>query len=66
VFTWIIACWAVLSMILLGSACFTALFVRDPGRRADAYKVLKLLLSRRSGDGPGTAGRPGDNVGEGW
>ncbi|MEV6824779.1 hypothetical protein [Amycolatopsis sp. NPDC051102] len=50
-FTWIIACWAVLSMLLSASAGFAALFVRDPARRADAYKVLKLLVGVRSGDG---------------
>ncbi|MFG1646585.1 hypothetical protein ACGFMK_40455 [Amycolatopsis sp. NPDC049252] len=53
--TWIIACIAALFLALLGSAGYVALFVRDAVHRADAYKVLKLVMTVAIGAG-GTSG----------
>jgi hypothetical protein len=38
-------------MVLLGSAGYVAVFVRDAAQRADAYKVLKLLMGIIAGTG---------------
>ena len=53
--TWIVSCCAVLFMVLVGSAGYVAVFVRDAAQRADAYKVLKLLVGIVVGTG-GTGG----------
>jgi hypothetical protein len=38
-------------LILVTTATCVALFVKDPIRRTDAYRVLKLLLSAGGGSG---------------
>ncbi|VVJ22765.1 Uncharacterised protein [Amycolatopsis camponoti] len=48
---WILGGYAVLFLLLLGCAGFVALFVNDPDKRADAYKVLKLLTGIVLGSG---------------
>jgi hypothetical protein len=51
VLAWILGGYAVLFLLLLGCAGSVAVFVDDPGRRADAYKVLKLLTGIVLGTG---------------
>jgi hypothetical protein len=38
-------------LMLVTAATCVALFVKDPVRRTDAYRVLKLLLSAGGGSG---------------
>jgi hypothetical protein len=46
---WIIGCYAVLAMGIIGSAAYVAVFVHDHRQRQDAYKVLKLVLGAITG-----------------
>ncbi|WIX91322.1 hypothetical protein [Amycolatopsis sp. DG1A-15b] len=48
---WILGGYAVLFLLLLGCAGFVAVLVNDPDRRADAYKVLRLLTGIVLGSG---------------
>jgi hypothetical protein len=51
---WLIATVAVtigFILLLVATATWVALFVEDPVRRTDAYRVLKLLLSAGGGSG---------------
>lgn len=44
VLTWILWGYALLALVIIGSAAFVAVFVPDGSQRRDAYKVLKLML----------------------
>jgi hypothetical protein len=48
---WIVGCYAVLALAIIGSAAFVAVFVPDDNQRRDAYKVLKLMLGAITGTG---------------
>ncbi|MDQ2789280.1 MAG: hypothetical protein M3Y73_06080 [Actinomycetota bacterium] len=49
VLAWIVGCYAVLALAIIGSAAFVAVFVPNDGQRGDAYKVLKLMLGALTG-----------------
>jgi hypothetical protein len=51
VLVWILWCYAVLALIIIGSAAFVAVFISDGSQRRDAYKVLKLMLGALTGTG---------------
>jgi hypothetical protein len=51
VITWILWCYAVLALAIIGSAAFVAVFVPDSSQRRDAYKVFKLMLGALTGTG---------------
>jgi hypothetical protein len=51
VVTWLLGGYAVLFAALISCAAYVALFVRDKQRRADAYRVLKLILGTATGTG---------------
>lgn len=46
---WLMGGYAVLLFVLIGTASYVALFVPDAARRADAYRVLKLVLAAATG-----------------
>jgi hypothetical protein len=51
VLVWIVGCYAVLALAIIGSAAFVAVFVPNDSQRRDAYKVLKLMLGAITGTG---------------
>jgi hypothetical protein len=51
VVTWLFGGYAVFAAVLIGCATYAALFGRDKQRRADAYRVLKLILGSVAGIG---------------
>jgi hypothetical protein len=46
---WLLGAYAVAVLLILVTAAFVALVVRDPQHRADGYKVLKLTLGAVTG-----------------
>lgn len=49
--TVLIGVYATLLLCLLGLAGYVAIWVRNAGQRADAYRVLKLVLAATAGAG---------------
>jgi hypothetical protein len=48
---WLIGGYALLVLCLMGFAGFVAVWVRDTRQRADAYRVLKLVIGAVAGSG---------------
>jgi len=48
---WLIGGYATLVAVWISCAVYVALFVRDKQRRADAYRVLKLIIGTATGTG---------------
>lgn len=46
---WLIGSYVALLLVLTGCAGFVTLFVVDDGRRAQSFKVLRLLLGASTG-----------------
>jgi hypothetical protein len=51
VWNWLIGSYATVGLVLFGCAGYVAVWVKDRLQRADAYRVLKLVIGALTGTG---------------